>query len=246
MRVEIVVVVDKSGSMANKRSDVVGGFNSFLAEQRKRDDDSSLSLVMFDTGYEVKFSHVPLKYARDLSAEDYVPGGGTALLDAIGKTITTLETATGGLHLGVREAPKPDKVILVIVTDGEENSSRLYTNAAIREMIKAREATGRWETIYLGANQDSFSVASQIGTKMCNTANWNATTSDGLAKAFASASMHTASYRAGLTPEQADAVAWRPDDADQSGSNSTVKLKPGVVTTVPLCPVCGGTPDHTH
>lgn len=206
MLTELIVIVDKSGSMANKESDVVGGFNTFLKEHKALPDPAALTLVFFDTGYEVKHKRVLVTDVPELTRADYRVGGGTALLDAIGKTIKDVE-GDGG---------QPDKTILVIITDGEENSSREYTLAAVKEMIAGRESSSNWETIYLGANVDAFGEAGALGVKGANTAQWNAQSKDGLVKAFASATFSSTGYRGGMSSRELANQNWRPDDADQS------------------------------
>ena len=123
------VILDKSGSMSTKVQDVIGGFNLYLDELAKEQAvDYGFSLTLFDTVVEMKYKGVPLASAAKLDSSSYRPSGNTALFDAVGNSVQTV--STDGF----------DKIITVIMTDGEENSSREWTLHAIRELIKNKEA----------------------------------------------------------------------------------------------------------
>lgn len=150
--VEILMIVDKSGSMQSIRNDVIGGFNTFLAEQQKNPDPANLTLVCFDTAYQVPIKAAPLSSISPLTEANYIPSGSTALLDAIGKSLTELKA-----RIAV-ETP----VVVVVMTDGEENASHEWSKAAIKSLVDDCIKTG-WTFQYLGANQDSFAEASKYG-----------------------------------------------------------------------------------
>lgn len=148
---DISVVLDRSGSMETIRKDTIGGFNTFLAEQQALPGAAKLSLFQFDTMYEPNYEGVAIKDAKPLSMETFVPRGGTALYDAIGRTVIATE------------ARKPEgKVIIVITTDGHENSSREYNAASVKTIIERKRADG-WEFVFLGANQDACLTAVSMG-----------------------------------------------------------------------------------
>lgn len=153
---EIVVVMDRSGSMAYRKDDAVGGLNHFLAEQRKLPGRALLTLTQFDTEYEIVHNGVPLESVQSCTLE---PRGGTALLDAVGQTIHTV----GARLARVPEPERPGLVVFVIVTDGEENSSREYNLAQIRHMIEEQSGVYNWQFVYLGANQNAFAEAGAMG-----------------------------------------------------------------------------------
>ncbi len=152
MSTRIFVVLDKSGSMEECRSDTIGGFNSFIRKQKKLNADSAfLSLYQFDHEYFITYQNVPIEQVPELTFETFEPSGQTALLDAIGKTITNVEHQTD------------DSIIIVIITDGEENSSNTYrSKEQINQMIKQKQDLG-WEFVFLGANQDAIQSAGQLG-----------------------------------------------------------------------------------
>ena len=156
-RVLVNVILDKSGSMSTKVRDVIGGFNLYLDELAKEQAvDYGFSLTLFDTVVEMKYKGVPLASAARLDGSSYRPSGNTALFDAVGNTVQTV--STDGF----------DKIITVIMTDGEENSSREWTLHAIRELIKSKEAAGNWTFVFLGANLDAFEQGANLGVPMAN------------------------------------------------------------------------------
>ena len=151
-RVLVNVILDKSGSMSAKVQDVIGGFNLYLDELAKESAvDYGFSLTLFDTVVQMKYKAAPLAKVEKLDDATFLPGGNTALLDAIGNTVQTVSTE--GF----------DKIITVIMTDGEENSSREWTLNAIRTLIKSKEAGGNWTFVFLGANVDAFEQGANLG-----------------------------------------------------------------------------------
>lgn len=155
MKTEILCIVDRSGSMSNIASEVIGGFNNFIEEQKKIPGKARVSFIQFDNVYEVVYQGIKLKDVPVLDSNTFQPRGMTALLDAIGKTLTEQEhriTAEGWA----------EKVIVVIITDGAENASREFTREKVKELTKKAQDSS-WSFIYLGANQDSFDVAHSYG-----------------------------------------------------------------------------------
>lgn len=156
-RVLVNVILDKSGSMGSKVQDVIGGFNLYLDELAKEQAVTyGFTLTLFDTVVAVKYRAVSLSSVEKLTESSYLPSGNTALLDAIGETVQTLNT--DGF----------DKVITVIMTDGEENSSREWTLQGIRELIRTKERAGNWTFVFLGANLDAFSQGMSLGVRQAN------------------------------------------------------------------------------
>lgn len=149
---EIICVIDKSGSMAMVRGDAIGGFNSFLKDQQLLPDKARMTVVLFDTEYYSLYKGEDIKKVKPLDEKTYCPGGTTALIDAIGKTIDESKSRVVG----------GNKVIFVIITDGYENSSREYTTSQIKEKIEEQTKNG-WNFLYLGANQDAFAEAGKYG-----------------------------------------------------------------------------------
>lgn len=178
MKTMICLILDRSGSMHGRETDVIGGVNSFIAEQKALPDPASIALVRFDTDAIERFRPMgPLADCQPLQAHEYQPRSGTPLLDAIGQTIVALDADW--------KAQSTERCICVIVTDGEENSSREYTKAKIKQLIQARQDSGQWAFIYLGANVDAFDEASSMGVALQNTANYRSTSAGTRAAYFA-------------------------------------------------------------
>ena len=188
---EIVVIADRSGSMSSLAADVVGGFNTFLAEQQALSGEANLTLHLFDHEFITAIASVPLADIRPLDKSSYVPRGSTALFDAIGLSMVALK------------ARNPERAILCIITDGQENASQKYTRDQVRTTL-ADAAQRGWEVVYLAANQDAFSVGNSFGNVRGQNVNFEAS-SLGTRSAFMSASVNTTSYRIGdSTPPSHD------------------------------------------
>lgn len=155
MNTEIIIIMDRSSSMGQMADEVIGGFNSFIEEQRRLFGAAHVTLVQFDNYYEVVYSGCQIEQVLPISASSYQPRGMTALLDAIGRTIVEQ-----GLRIATEQWA--EAVIVCIITDGLENASHKYAIEAIREMTAHAEEQD-WKFVYLGANQDAFSVAKSLG-----------------------------------------------------------------------------------
>lgn len=183
----IVMIIDRSGSMSGLKSDVVGGFNDFVDEQRKAEGTATMTLIQFDTTYAVNYE---FKDIQDVPYIDYSTQGCTAMYDAIGKAINN----TGVHLLKMAEEDRPEKVIVIIQTDGEENSSKEYTAYVIKEMIKTQENDYNWDFVFLGANIDSKTTAVNLGINYDNAMNF-APNSRGVRSAYQSVSENLTSVR---------------------------------------------------
>jgi|WetSurSiteA1Bulk_404760.scaffolds.fasta_scaffold00361_28 hypothetical protein len=153
MAIKIVFVLDRSYSMQGKETDVIGGFNHFLKEQKKLQDSAKLMTVLFDDQYEILHNGLDIQKVKPITSTDYYVRGNTALLDAVGKTINHVDH-----HL-----KKDDKVLFIINTDGYENSSREFSKEKIKELVEHLEEEHGWKFIFLGANIDAFAAGGSIG-----------------------------------------------------------------------------------
>jgi uncharacterized protein YegL len=187
---EIICVIDRSGSMSSIKTDAIGGFNTFLEEQKKEEGTASVSLVLFNTEYEMPVNNVEISKVEPLTNKTFVPAGSTALLDAVGKTINEV----GARLSKTEESERPENVIICILTDGEENSSREFTLPKIKEMIEHQRKVYDWEFIFLAANQDAFAEAGRMGISADSTSNFFAS-SEGTKEAYTKMCEMTSVFR---------------------------------------------------
>lgn len=164
---DLTVVVDRSGSMSSIREDAEGGINEFISKQKALPGDCTFSLVQFDTQYEFVHKAVPIKGVPKYTLS---PRGNTALLDAVGKAIAE----TGERLKSTPEADRPGLVVILIVTDGQENSSVEYKKAQIKEMIQHQQDAYKWQFSFLAANSDAFLDAADMGIALAGAANYSA------------------------------------------------------------------------
>lgn len=187
----IHVILDRSGSMQQVRSDIIGGFNAFLADQRAHPSDAWLTLAQFDDQYEVVLDHVSLGDVPELDEMRYVPRGATALLDAIGRTINAAHATIAQLP----EEHRPGKVIFLVMTDGLENASKEFRKADVVASIEARQKSDGWEFVFVGADLASIGEAEQLGFTRGKRLNADLKSSAGVRKAYAEVSKGLSRYR---------------------------------------------------
>ena len=157
-KLEIVFLLDRSGSMGGLEEDTIGGYNSFLKKNKNK--DALITTVLFDNQIEFLHDRVDVKKVKELTDKDYYVRGCTALMDAIGLSINKISKES-----------KDRKVIFVITTDGLENASREYNRDKIKKMIEKHKD---WVFMYLGANIDSYAEASSIGIRKERVSNYSA------------------------------------------------------------------------
>lgn len=156
---ELVFILDKSGSMSGLESDTIGRFNSMLQKQKVVDRECRITTVLFDNNYTLLHDRIDIRAVRPITDKEYFVGGSTALLDAIGTTINKLVS----VQRNTSEDYRAEKVMFVIITDGEENSSREYSADKVRSMIEHEKEKYGWEFIFLGANIDAVQTAQRFG-----------------------------------------------------------------------------------
>ncbi len=156
---ELVMILDRSGSMGGLESDTIGGCNSMMAKQREAEGEVLVSTVLFDDRIEVLYDRVPLDKVPQMTEKEYYVRGCTALLDAVGRAIHHI----GNVHKYIREEDRPEKTIFVITTDGLENASREYTYERVKEMVERQKEKYGWEFLFLAANIDAVETAGHFG-----------------------------------------------------------------------------------
>lgn len=194
----INVIIDASGSMHNLTNDTIGSFNSFLKEQKAVPSEAAFTLCTFNTNYNLVHDFAKLGAVPNLSPETYAPSGGTALLDAVGTTIDSV----GKKLSAMPESERPSKVIFLIITDGQENSSREYSASTIKNMVEHQKNVYNWEFVFMGANIDAIAAGANLGVDVRNTMNY-AATPIGTRNLYKSVSENMKSYRS-ATPAKVD------------------------------------------
>lgn len=203
---DITVLLDRSGSMASIKSAMESGFKEFL-QQHRAVPSSRLSLIQFDTEnpQESVYTAKPIADAPQL---DITPRGGTPLLDALCRAID----ATGERFRAMAESDRPERILFVIVTDGEENASREFNRANVRDRVTRQSSMYKWQFVYLGANQDAFAEAASFGIHKGTTANY-AASARGTQNVMRAMAMNTFAYASEETGAVLDFAKNQRDEA---------------------------------
>ena len=152
---DVVFILDRSGSMHGSESDTIGGFNSYI--EKNRNNNYKITTVLFDNEYELLYEGVNIKDVKKLTNKEYYTRGSTALLDAIGRSINYMDQK------------ESKKAIFIITTDGYENSSREFSKDKIKKMIKKHT---NYEFMYIGADIDSYTEGASLGIRKENISNY--------------------------------------------------------------------------
>ena len=198
---EIAFILDRSGSMQALAPAAIAGFNQFLADQQSAPGQARITVVLFDNEYLAHVDQVPISEMIPLDSTTFVPRGSTALLDAIGRTVDEL-----GKRLSeTPEEQRPGKVIVGILTDGQENASHQYSWGDVSKRIRHQTEKYGWEFLFLGANQDAIATCAHLNIATQNAATW-AADETGARSSTAALSRKTRSLRAmnagNATPEE--------------------------------------------
>ena len=214
----ISVILDRTGSMETIRDDTIGGFNAFLEDQKKQPGKATLTLVQFDSEdpYEIIHDFKSIVDVAPLTRETFVPRAGTPLLDAMGRGINDLEKRIGDLP----EADRPSKVIMAVVTDGQENASSEFRHEDIKRMVKKRTEKDGWQFVFLSADLGAIADARAVGIApgaILRFAKNNA----GTAAAWSALSRTTSGYR--TAPKRKIGFARDKKQADNPGKGKKKK-----------------------
>lgn len=161
-KVHVGIVLDRSGSMEDCRTDAIGAVNSYLRQVRDdREMEANISLIIFDSqGIDLIRNHVPAKGCPELANSEYQPRAATPLLDAVGHGVAVLD----------RQSHDGERRILAVMTDGLENASREYTKQSIKALLDRKQKEEGWLVLYLGAGHDAWAQASALGLHAGNVA----------------------------------------------------------------------------
>lgn len=174
---DLVFVLDKSGSMFDVVEDTIGGFNTFIKKEKESGKKTCVTLVLFDDEYHILYTRKPIDEVELLTDKEYYASGCTALLDAVGRTIVSLDKEVSS------------KVMFVITTDGLENASRKFSRSDVKKLIKEHD----WEFLFIGADIDSYAEASTLGIPETRSANYEKS-SEGVAALFTGARLFRCAY----------------------------------------------------
>jgi hypothetical protein len=212
----IAVILDRTGSMESIRDDTIGGFNAFLKQQKAEPGTATLTLVQFDSQdpYEVIHRFKPINEVSELNRETYIPRASTPLLDALGRGINDLEKSLSEL----KEEDRPSKVVVVVVTDGQENSSREFRRDQVEKMIKEKSEKDFWQFVFLSADLAAIGDARSVGFQ-ANAVLLFEKNSKGSSEAWASLSARTSDWRSSRKKQ----IGFEQDDRERS--DDTKKLK---------------------
>jgi uncharacterized protein YegL len=167
---ELVFILDKSGSMGGLEDDTIGGYNSMLQKQQTVEGDCHITTALFDNDCELLHDRIDIKAVSPITEKEYFIGGSTALLDAIGKTIHKI----GNAQKYTADEYRAEKVMFVIITDGQENASREYSPHRVKHMVERQKSRYGWEFIFLGANIDAVETAGRYGIDANRAQNYHA------------------------------------------------------------------------
>lgn len=187
---ELVFILDKSGSMGGLEKDTIGGYNSMLEKQKAVPGECLITTALFDNDYELLHDRIDIRAVSPITEKEYAVGGSTALLDAIGRTIHKI----GNAQMNTADDYRAEKVMFVIITDGEENSSREYSAEKVKAQIQRQKGKYDWEFIFLGANIDAVETAGRFGIAPDRAQNYHAD-SEGTALNFRVMSEAVATFR---------------------------------------------------
>lgn len=206
----IAVLLDRSGSMQAIRSDTEGGFDAYIDQQRGLPRRIEVTLAQFDTEYELVYADRPIAEVPSLTLQ---PRGMTALYDALGRLVTDV-----GSELSARPEPqRPGTVIVVVLTDGHENSSKEWSHDAVKALITQQQDSYGWNFLFLGANMDAVAIGSAMGFDPRNSITY-AAGSRGVAGVFGSAAAYSERLQQSAAPGSPPMVAGF-TDAERAQSN---------------------------
>ena len=152
---DVIFILDRSGSMYGSETDTIGGFNSYI--EKNKNNNYKITTVLFDNEYELLYEGVNIKDVKKLTNKEYYTRGSTALLDAIGRSINYMDQK------------ESKKALFIITTDGYENSSREFSKDKIKKMIKKHT---NYEFMYIGADIDSYDEGASLGIRKENISNY--------------------------------------------------------------------------
>ena len=218
---EVVAIMDRSASMAGKEDDTIGGINAAitqLKEQRIETQDTTnikISIKLFDHQEYLLIRSMDIDKVRPIEKRQYVPRGQTALLDAIGNTLTYF------INKKIIDEKAYDNCLVYIITDGYENSSKYYTQPQIKDLISNAETNYNIKIVYLAANQDAILEANRLGIDQSQALNYSETP-ENVESAYRSAA--SAAYRQRTGTNVGFTQAERLQSSSNSNANNNLSV----------------------
>jgi hypothetical protein len=212
----IAVILDRTGSMEVIRDDTIGGFNAFLEEQQAAPGAATLTLVQFDSQdpYEVIHHNVPIADVPRLTRETYVPRAMTPLLDALGRGILDLEHSLASMP----EEQRPERVVMAVITDGQENASREFSKEQVTRLIQDKQALLGWQFVFLSADLQAIEDAIRSGVRQAQAMAFDHS-GQGVQAAMRAFSTRLREFRG----NQRQDVSFEQEDRDQQASEGARK-----------------------
>jgi hypothetical protein len=231
----IAFILDRSGSMTTLADDTMGGYNSFLAEQRKLPGKCTFTLATFSSDYTLVHDFLPLSEVPNLTSKTYQTSGFTSLLDAVGSTINSV----GAKLAALPEHMRPGKVIVVVATDGKENRSKEFNLATIKSMIDHQINKYNWLVVYSGTGLDQFhdQQGQSLGVSSFNTVKY-AASAGGTRKLYESLNVGMSNYRAQDTVDSSNYSFF--DPSHNTTVKPAVEVQPIIVVDTPASPITPG------
>lgn len=225
----IVCIIDRSTSMGSIKSQTIEGFNEFIRKQKELETPAKVYTVLFDgmikyfitpgdkekPVYEIIHNMLPIKDVQFLTDKQYIPQGWTAMNDAIGKTIDDI----GNVLKNTIAEERPSKVVVMVLTDGEENCSTEYDTKKLKEMIEHQKSKYSWDFLFLGANIDAERVGDAIGIGEQHSYTYNST-AKGIKTTFNAAAEYAKSMRVGTTLDRAVMYSMIKDDSETTSNTN--------------------------
>lgn len=165
---ELVFILDKSGSMSGLEADTVGGFNSLVEKQREVEGECLVSMILFNDKSELIYDRHSVSEIKKMRKSDFTVGGTTALMDALGAAINHISK----IHKYIREEDVPENTIFVIMTDGMENASHIFSDSEVKALVEEKKEKCGWQFIFLAANIDAVETARKYGIDEDSAANY--------------------------------------------------------------------------
>lgn len=217
-RLLVTAILDRSGSMSVLAPDVIKNYNGYIDELKNLDQEVLVTLIQFDEQYEDVYTFLPVQDVPKLTASTYFARGSTALYDAVGRTISAINT----------HRRKDDKVIVVINTDGFENASHEFNGDAVKKLITKGQTDNDYQFVFIGAGIDAFDGGTAIGVRGASTLSVTRTPT-GIGYGYANLAQSTFDYATGstLTLDTVNASAVLGSEDEWAKNNAgTLDIKP--------------------